>query len=171
MNIKTLFLLGLMVLAIPGYAQEFVVPDASNPENSDMASHRDDAKACANYLLTVEYDKNDVDIKKAAAYLLMWVSNTSDFNIHVAQPMVDYGSDKNAHLMMVFIAGWTNFALDNLDEGFEDADAAVAGFMAVNEYYLANDDEFRETDEIENLQEKIEEDEIREWAAKLLEEA
>jgi len=95
-------------------AQEFVVPKNYTLNTAaDYAKYEKDIIVCANWMentpLNIEQQKR-ID---ANTFLMKWITGSPTVSIGLNADVLVKCTDKNPDLMILFIAGWTRYALEN----------------------------------------------------------
>ena len=107
----------LALLMFDGFianAQDFEVPKNFNPKTKDdFAAFEKDVIACVNWLETTPPDQNIEKRKDAGAFLIQWISGSPTVTISLDAQAVVKVTDKNPQLLVLFLGGWTRYALQN----------------------------------------------------------
>jgi hypothetical protein len=96
-------------------AQEFVVPQNYKLEKpEDYAKYEADVLKCIDYLESIPLDDESAKTIAANAFLLKWMQGSPNVTIEL-NPYVVELCDKNKEFVMLFMGGWTRYALQNPD--------------------------------------------------------
>src|SRR5689334_17228679 len=111
---KHLLALSLFVIAfISANAQEFTVPDISDFKNeADYAKYEKDVIACANWLENNPLNQDRDKRAKANSFMIKWISGSPNVSIGIDETVTNL-ADKNEQLLVLFMSGWTRYALEN----------------------------------------------------------
>ncbi len=96
-------------------AQEFAVPQnykLDKPE--DYAKYEADVLKSIDYLESIPLDDSSEKTVKANAFLLKWLEGSPTVTIELNAYVVKL-CEKNKEFLMIFMGGWTRYALQNPD--------------------------------------------------------
>jgi hypothetical protein len=111
---KHLLILSFIVISFSTvYAQEFSVPEIVDFKNeADYAKYEKDAIACADWLENTPLNQDRDKRAKANAFMIKWISGSPAVSIGIDE-MVTKLADKNEQFLVLFMSGWTRYALEN----------------------------------------------------------
>ncbi len=111
---KYLFTLSCIIIASTStFAQEFTVPDIDDfKSEADYAKYEKEVIACANWLENTPLNQDRDKRAKANAFMIKWISGSPTVSIGIDE-MVTKLADKNEQLLVLFMSGWTRYALEN----------------------------------------------------------
>ncbi len=136
---KILSILVVLISLTRVWAQEFSVPEKSvlsKPE--DYEKYEPIVLQCINWLLVIPINEQPDKRMDANTFIMKWLSGTPKITIDVRPEIVTF-MEMNPDLLMVFMCGWTKYALESKD--FENAlSGNLKGVESVMEYYQKNKD-------------------------------
>lgn len=133
---RTIIFLTVCLSAAWAQAQDFNVPENYKLEKAeDYAPYEDDVIACFDWLMQTPIDEEAGKRKEANAFLLKWVMGSPTVSIGIDGEIVSFAD--NGELLLIFIGGWTKYALQNKDE-VNALSGNLAGIEAVLAFYKAN---------------------------------
>jgi hypothetical protein len=95
-------------------SQDFEVPkNYVLSSNADYQKYETEIIACANWLENFPLDKDEMKRKEANAFLMQWLTGTPNVSINLNADLVSKYTEKNPQLLMIFMAGWTRYSLEN----------------------------------------------------------
>jgi hypothetical protein len=157
---KTLLLLPLFLLiALMVQAQDFNIPKYKNKE--DYSTHQADVLQAIQWLKTHPLDH--AQRKQANAYVMKWAEGSPSVKV-VLRGYVLSLSEKNPDFLMLWIAGWVEYALENTDSYSED-EANHQAVKTVVEYYMAGHGA-KKDNKLDKLVKQHSKGELKEWVAK-----
>ena len=128
----------LLLLSFVATAQDFDVP-ANQPTSKDefVKSEGDFIKA-AKWLETTAIGTQTDKRKQMNAWVLLWITNAPTVTVELQQPIGKL-FEKNPDLLLVFMAGYTRYCLENnySKDGVELNTAGIKS--AINCYNLGGD--------------------------------
>jgi hypothetical protein len=93
-------------------AQSFEIPEFDPHSQEDYTRCENDVIACASWLEETPLDQEAVKRRAANAFLIKWLSGTKDVTVSINSELTRY-TDKNPQLLVLFMAGWCRYALQN----------------------------------------------------------
>jgi hypothetical protein len=111
-NFRLTVLVISVMLSFAVNAQSFEVPEFDPQSPEDYARYEKDIIACANWLEETPLDQEAVKRRAANAFLIKWLSGTKDVTVSINSEITRY-TDKNPQLLVLFMAGWCRYALQN----------------------------------------------------------
>lgn len=169
MKFKDLFLAAALVVGGTSFAQEFETLDFnSETTTEEIDAHNDEASRCADWLIVQDYSPGTKDWDSAKNFMMKWVSVTDEFNITIHSWMIDYAED-NPMLLVIFFAGWTQYAFKHPENSDNIADCATHALAAVAVYGEKHEDALESSRELRRLIRRHEKDELGEWVQEQLE--
>lgn len=134
MLIKTFFPLILMLFISSGvFAQEslsFEIPEFKC--DKDYAAFHDEALSYIEWL-----ENNPIDHEKRNAankILLVWLEGTPTVTVCIQFYLTDY-IEKNSEFLMLFMAGWAEYVIQNPEQGENVLQGNLAGINNVLDFY------------------------------------
>jgi hypothetical protein len=111
---KLLTLLCFIIASTNAFAQDFTVPaiDGLKTE-ADYARYEKDVIACANWLENTPLNQDRDKRVSANTFMIKWISGSPSVSIALDANVVSKLADKNEQLLVLFMAGWTRYALEN----------------------------------------------------------
>jgi hypothetical protein len=94
-------------------AQTFNAPALEIHEKKDYAKYDNDIIACVNWLENTPLDQEPEKRTEANAFLIKWLSGTPDVAVSLNSEIVTKYTDKNPQLLVLFLGGWSRYALQN----------------------------------------------------------
>ena len=131
-------ILSLILFSTFSFAQEFEVPATYRfLTSSDYAKFEPQVLECAKWLTSTPVSKDKLKRQKANAFLLSYLgANKSKLKLKV-NPNVLTFAGTSPELLNVFMAGWTQYALEN-DGSLDKQKGNMAGINAALDFYAAN---------------------------------
>jgi hypothetical protein len=113
-NIKVYPLAILFCLYLHSNAQDFNVPkDITLVVAEDYAKYEKDIISCINWLENTPLNVDEQKRIEANAFLMKWLTGSPTVSINLDADIVVKCTDKNPQLLMLFLAGWTRYSLEN----------------------------------------------------------
>jgi hypothetical protein len=109
-------LFAFALLMLTGYflkAQTFDVPELEINDKKDYTKYDADVIACVNWLERTPLDKELEKRTAANAFVIKWLSGTPDVAVSLNSEIVTKYTDKNPQLLVLFLGGWSRYALQN----------------------------------------------------------
>ncbi len=104
----------LFLISVITMAQDFEIPkNYVLKAASDYAKYEKDIIACANWLENTPLNVDEQKRLDANAFLMKWLTGSPTVSISLNADIVTKCTDKNPDLLMLFLAGWTRFSLEN----------------------------------------------------------
>ena len=161
---NALVVLLLMATGI-AYSQTYSVPkNVKLKKDADYAKYEADIIECVEWLESSPADENGKTRAEAALFLIQWIEGAPNVTITLSKDIADF-NDKNTDLMVIFMGGWTKYALQNPDDKSE-VSGAVAGLKSVAAFYKANIKSLKKDKFVEGVQKRIDEGTLEEWVKK-----
>lgn len=127
----------MMLMIITGnqaFAQEFEVPENYSFESKeDYTKYETDILASVDWLINSPLNKEMAKRKEVNTFLLAWAAGTSAVSISIDDQVSKY-TDKNPELLMIFIAGWTKYSLEN-NHSKDLVQSQLAAYTSIIEVY------------------------------------
>lgn len=136
---KILIIFTLSISTTGIFAQEFIVPEKYNPSTpEDYEQYEPVVLAAVNWLLDTPVNEQIEKRMDANTFLMKWLSGTQKFTIDIRPQIVNF-MEINPDLLMVFMCGWTKYALETGD--YKNAlKGNLKGVESVITYYQKNKD-------------------------------
>lgn len=80
---------------------------------ADYAKYEKDIIACANWMENTPLNVDQQKRIEANTFLMKWLTGSPTVSINLNADIVVKCTDKNSDLLMLFLAGWTRYALEN----------------------------------------------------------
>ena len=110
-------------------AQKFVVPAIPGDiEKTEYAQYTQDAMNCIDWLKT--HSPSDSKRKEVASFVLWWLMGTPDVHLVLNADVVKF---ENGDLLILFLGGWAEYAIQNNDEDM--VRGCCAGVETALNYY------------------------------------
>ena len=165
MKLSSSILLGFLLFSFISAAQDPSVKDFDAPkkvpksEKEFKKSEPDFMKAVL-WLETTPIDTTTNLRVKMNAWVLMWISDCPYITVSIKAGLANI-FEKNAHLMMVWIGGYTRYCLEN-NNSKDDLKANVAGIRsAINCYKLGG--QVTTDDALEKVIDADKEGKLEDW--------
>lgn len=149
---KNLFIiLTILFLTQHAYAQSLNIPkDVKYEVGDDYALFEDDVLRVANWMINGKVnDEFNKNWKDASAFLMKWIEGSPTVYIVAQAEFITY-VEKQPALLMIFMAGWTKFSLEN-KVVHDNVRGNLAGLNAVIKFYERNRKALGEDKEIEKF--------------------
>ncbi len=162
---KLLFiaLLGFLVVGKSARAQSYEVPkDYTLKTKEDYTKYEQDVINTVDWLQQTSWDEQQDKRKEASAFLIAWLTGSSTVTITIQAPLAKM-CDKNPDLLIIFMGGFTKYALQHKDA--QNANAAnVAGFRALIAKYQMEKNHKKQS-AVEKLIKIDQDGKLEEWTA------
>jgi hypothetical protein len=107
-------LITIMLFSFSAKSQEFNVPANYEFKTAgDYTKYEKDIIACADWLENSPLDKDVQKRKEASAFLIKWITGSPTVSIGLNADLVMKYFEKNGDFLVIFMAGWTRYALQN----------------------------------------------------------
>lgn len=108
----------IMILFVFGInqikSQNFEVPkDYVLEAKDDYSKYEKDIIACANWMENSPLDKDVAKRKDVNTFFMKWLTGTPTVSVSISADLVVKYTEKNPDLLMIFMAGWTRYSLEN----------------------------------------------------------
>ncbi len=104
----------LALFAAVSNAQNFEIPkNYVLNVTADYAKYEKDIIACANWMENTPLNLDQQKRIEANTFLMKWLTGSPTVTINMNADIVVKCSDKNSDLLMLFLAGWTRYSLEN----------------------------------------------------------
>lgn len=145
---QLLTLLFLSFAALTVSAQEAEVPQNYVLESdNDFQKYEPDAIRCIDWLLLTPCALQPEKHAAVNEFLLKWISGTPAVTVEINSQVVNF-MDKNPILLVVYMAGWTRYAL--ADKGNQNLlSGTLKGLEAVMNFYLKNREQLKRDKNVE----------------------
>lgn len=111
---KSLLTLICFIFAASAFAQELTVPPLDGMKTeADYNKYEKDVIACANWLEETPLNKDREKRVQANAFIMKWVTGSSNVTIGLDANVMSTLADKNEQLLVLFISGWARYSLQN----------------------------------------------------------
>ncbi|MCW3789660.1 hypothetical protein [Plebeiibacterium sediminum] len=95
-------------------SQDFEIPkDYILVAKEDYAKYEKDIIACANWMENSPLDKYEAKRIDVNTFFMKWLTGSPSVSISLNTDLIVKYTEKNPDLLMIFIAGWTRFSLEN----------------------------------------------------------
>ncbi len=119
-------------------AQEFEVPIVVSYNNADeYVQYEKHILKCIDWLEHTPVTTNPQKRAEASAFLLRWIEGSPYVFIELRDYLVDC-TKNNPDLLVIFMAGWTKFTIENKDEMRNMLKGNMAGLSSLIKLYQAN---------------------------------
>lgn len=144
-------------------SQSYTVPkDYKLEAKEDYAVYEPQVKETIDWILQTPLGKEGMKRKEANAFLIAWLSGSPNVSVSINADFILFKS--NPELLMIFIAGWTKYSLDN-NYSKDILQGNKAGIETVVEFYQKNKVYLKKDKDVEKFAKLIEkgklEDEIK----------
>lgn len=150
----------LLLISTTAVAQEFEVPDGLPSTKEEIANAEKDVIAAAKWLETTAIGTNMDKRIKVNAWVLSWITNSPTVTIEVQSYVVKL-FDKNPQLMLVWMAGYARYCLENSYSN-DKLKCNTAGIKSVIACYNLGGDVKKEK-ALTKVIEKDKEGKLEEW--------
>lgn len=154
------FLLAIITFSAAG--QTFEVPkDWKMKKKSDYAKYEQDVLKAIDWLEHTPIVEQTNKRKEVNAFVLTWMMGTPKVTIQL-KSYVNKFSDPNTDALVMFMAGWSKFALDNPDKAKDKTGGELAGIRMVIKVYKDNMG-YQRNETIEEAYEADQNGKLEEW--------
>ncbi len=158
---KLLCLLLFSVVFSNAFTQELNIPAIDDIKSeADYARYEKDVIACANWLENTPLNQDREKRTSANAFMVKWISGSPAVSIGIDE-MVTKLADKNEQLLVLFMSGWTRYALEN-NYSKDSQKGYFEGLKSVINVYKKGIDIKKDKD-VEKLVELQEKGELETW--------
>jgi hypothetical protein len=135
---KTIIISLLLITTSLGvYSQEFQVPENYVLDKAeDYATYEQDVLDGINWIMNIPINKQTNKRKNVNSFLLKWLAGSPNMSLEIKTEIVTF-IKPNPDLLMLFMGGWTKYALESKDYDNKVA-GTTAGIEAVIDFYTAN---------------------------------
>lgn len=133
---KRLTLLLILIFPISLFAQDFTVPDYKFEKAEDFAPYNEEVLRGIDWILETPLGEQADKRKTIYAFLMAWMTGSPDVHIVVDQNIVTSMGGPNPDLLMIFLSGWTQYALTS--DKKENLRGNLRGIEAVIAFYKKN---------------------------------
>jgi len=156
------FIAGSLLVAVPAVAQDFKPPqDYVLKKASDYEKYEDQVVRCIDYLHSTSPNEGGEIKAQTIEFLLAWIQGAPDVTITVDARGMPY-LKKNPFLLIVFMTGWTKYAIENEYKG--TFKGHLAGLQSVTKYYKKfKENGLKKDKKLEKLLVLEEKGELKQW--------
>jgi len=129
MRISLSTLLGFMLMSFIAAAQNFEVPANLPSTKEEFVKSEPDFIAAAKWLESIPLGTQEVKRRKMNAWVIAWITNSPTVTVEI-RSFVGKLYDKNTQLLMVFMAGYSRYCLEN-NYSSDQLKANTAGVKSV----------------------------------------
>ena len=167
-TIKNLLTLTLLLTFSLLHAQDFDVPKNVKYDNKEDYKLREkEILNCINWIENSPMNKNEDKRKEAYLFLIEWITGSPDVTIGINSNVLPFlDNKKNPDLLVIFMGGWTKFAIENPSNKSE-IDGNVAGLRSVIKVYKMGNGIKKDKD-IEKLIKLDEKGDLAKWVKEQL---
>jgi hypothetical protein len=162
-KLVSIIVLGFLAIAKSANAQGYEVPkDYTLKAKEDYSRYEADVIATVDWLQKTSWDDEQAKRTEANAFLMAWLTGSPTVTITIGAPLMKL-VDKNPDLLMIFMGGYTKYALQHKDSPNANADN-VAGLKALIAKYQAEKNHKRNSS-VEKLIKVDQDGKLENWAA------
>jgi hypothetical protein len=152
-----------LFLSINLHAQNFEVPqNVSFKEKEDYTRHEQAVIAAAKWLETNKIGEDMDKRTQINAFVVQWVTGSPTVSISIDKYVMDL-TENNPHLLVVFLAGYSSYVLENNYTKDKVKSYTAAVQAVINCYQLGGD--LKRSKPIEKAIEKSKNNKLEEWVA------
>ncbi len=168
-NLTFLALALFLTLASFTNGQTFTVPNYKFEKDSDYKKYEEYVLPCIDYLKNTPLEEEPQKRKEATAFLLAWMTGTPTTVIEMGTPLME-GADinKNPEMMIMFMAGWTEYSLKHPERRDNKVALNVAGLETMMAFYEKNEKALKKDKKVKNLMKVAKEDQLGAWVRERL---
>jgi hypothetical protein len=145
---KLFSILMLSMLTFNLVAQQFEVPkNYVLKEKSDYPKYENDIIKGIDWLLQTPINAQAEKRKEVNRFLIMWLTGSPDVSIEIKSEIVNF-TNLNPDLLMVFLGGWTKYALEN-NYSKNKIMGNQKGIEAVIDFYQKNKNDLKKDKQVE----------------------
>ena len=132
------FTLLLFTLCTYALAQDFEIPEQARFETvQDYKDYDELVLACSNWLVDTPLGQAEEKRIKANGFFLKWLTGAPHVSVGVQPYTLKLSENTHPMMLMVFMAGWTNYVLSTGDNDDKVA-ANLAGLDFMMRFYTSN---------------------------------
>ncbi|MDD2412660.1 MAG: hypothetical protein RBS19_02525 [Bacteroidales bacterium] len=125
----------VLFLAVNLTAQEFEIPENYVlATTEDYAKYEKDIIASTIWMENTPLDKNENKRKEVNGFFMEWLTGCSTVSVNLNADYVMKYTEKNPELLMIFLAGWTRYVLEN-DYSKDPYKGYFAGYKSIINVY------------------------------------
>lgn len=125
-------------LTTTAVAQEFQIPQNVTLQNeSDFKNYESDVVNAITWLENTPVNKQSAKRKEVNSFLLQWMTGTPTISIDLGKFQTELTAD-NPDLLVMYLAGWSKFAIENPAEKDNKLMCNLAGVKSVLNLYSKN---------------------------------
>jgi hypothetical protein len=152
------------VAAITSQAQQTdLLSDVPETKEQFIASEKN-VLATINWLENTPVKNDEEKHQEQYALLLAWITNSPTVTIEVNADLISF-SKKNSELLMMFMAGWIRYALQN-NYSKDQVQGTLAGIRCAAKVYKAGG--LKKDKEMQKLIDLDEKGELEKWVIEML---
>ncbi len=157
------FLFSLFSIMLIG--QDYNIPkDYKFDTKESYSGYEPQVKETITWLLSTSLGKDAIKRSEANSFLMAWVGGTPNVTIGISPQIVNF-IDKNPELLIPFIAGWTEYSLND-SYSKDQVQGNKAGVEAVVAFYLKNRGYLKKDGNVEKYAKLIEKGKLEDDIAK-----
>ncbi len=143
-------------------AQDFEVPKKYKlKKNEDFAKYEKDVIDCVNWLENTPINEEPEKRKDAYAFLMAWMTGSPSVTIELNESIL--GSiDNNKELVLIFMGGWTKYAIENPIDQKDQIKCTLAGLKSVIKVYKMGNG-IKKDKNVEKIVKLDDNGELEEW--------
>ncbi|MBN2089446.1 hypothetical protein JW964_07525 [candidate division KSB1 bacterium] len=143
------------------FARDFEVPTNFKMETkTDYEQYESQVLECIDYLENSPLNKDIEKRKQASTFLMKWISGTPKVKIVIEGYLLDL-VEKNSDFIMIFIGGWTRYALENPDQK-DSLLGNLAGLKSIIKVYTSGEG-VKKDDKVQKLVKMDEKNKLETW--------
>lgn len=162
---KLLLFLCCSVLTVTLFAQEFEVPkNYSFTKTEDYTKYEGDIVKCIDWMLNTPVNTQNDKRTEANTFVMKWLTGSPTVSVEVKTEIVTF-MDQNPELLMIFLGGWTKYALESKDYK-NKIKGNLKGIESVIDFYSKNKANLKKDKNIEKYIKMKEKGTLEEFVTK-----
>lgn len=162
---KKLFgILILSTLTISLFAQDFSVPNNYiMKQKEDYKKYEGDVLKAIDWLIQTPVDDQKEKRLEVNRFFIVWLTGTPDISLEIKSEIITF-SKKNPELLVIFMGGWTKYALESGDNN--KLTGNLKGVEAVIDFYQKNKKALKKDKNVQQYIEMKEKGQLADYISK-----
>jgi hypothetical protein len=165
MNLRKLILSGLAIcIAIQLTSQEFEVPENYQlNEKEDYVKYEEDVLRAIDWIYATPIHSDKEKEKAVHGFIIKWITGSPSVSVDVKPEVVTF-IETNPELMLIFMYGWTKYAIETKDNS--KLKGSLSGIEAAIDFYTKNLKELEKDKNVEKYIKMKEKGSLEEYLEK-----
>jgi hypothetical protein len=128
----------LLLISFNSFAQDYEAPSSPLSTKENYVTSEKDVIAADKWLEATPIGQQMDKRKQVNAWVMMWITGSPTVTINMREPIIK-PFEKNPDLMLVFLAGYARYSLEN-NYSKDEIQSTVAGLRSVIKCYNSGGD-------------------------------